>query len=193
MTLEGGYAGNASLYTGTGTQELNRYVLLLNSTQHQSASGLKAGGILVSDGYDFANPGKNDLVVKGTTSIGSASVPSGYKLAVAGKAIATEMKVQAQPWPDYVFKPGYKLMSLEQVEGFIKLKGHLPEMKPADVVEKEGIELGANQAALLKKIEELTLYIIDQNKELKKQNEKINRLEEKLMVVEKQKQPCKVK
>lgn len=185
LTLEGGYAGNAAVYTGTGSQELNRFLLLLNSTQQASASGLKAGGVLISDTYSFASPGKNDLVVKGSTSIGSASVPSGYKLAVAGKAIATEMKVQAQPWPDYVFKPGYKLMSLEQVEGFIKLKGHLPEMKPADVVEKEGIELGANQAALLKKIEELTLYIIGQNKELKKQNETIAGLKNKVEKIEK--------
>ncbi|MCH5718209.1 hypothetical protein [Niabella hibiscisoli] len=186
MTLEGGYAGNASLYTGTGTQELNRYLLLLNSAQQPSASGLKAGGILVSDAYDFASPGKNDLVVKGNVSIGRSSVASGYQLSVAGKAIATEMKVQqVNNWPDYVFKPAYRLMPLQEVEQFIQLKGHLPEIAPAKQIEKEGLELGANQALLLKKIEELTLYIIEQNKELKKQNEAITALKDKIGKIEK--------
>jgi len=102
-------------------------------------------------------------------------------LAVAGKAIATEMKIQqVTNWPDYVFKPSYKLMPLDQLERFIKLQGHLPEVAPAKVVEKEGIELGTTQAVLLKKIEELTLYIIEQNKEIKKQNETIAELKNKV-------------
>lgn len=186
LTLEGGYAGNAAVYTGTGTQELNRFLLLLNSTQQASASGLKAGGVLISDTYSFASPGKNDLVVKGNVSIGRASGASGYQLSVAGKAIATEMKIQqVANWPDYVFKNTYRLMPLNEVEHFIKLNGHLPEIAPAKVVEKEGIELGANQAALLKKIEELTLYIIEQNKDIKKQNETIAGLKNKVEKIEK--------
>ncbi|HTG55270.1 MAG TPA: hypothetical protein VL943_03295 [Niabella sp.] len=186
FTLEGAVPGNAAIFTGTGTEELNRYLTIINSVQKTSASGLKVGGVLVADSYIYANPGKNDLVVKGATSIGTASAPSGYRLAVAGKAIATEMKVQqVANWPDYVFKPSYKLMPLDQLERFIKLQGHLPEVAPAKVVEKEGIELGANQAALLKKIEELTLYIIEQNKELKKQNETIAALKNKVEQIDK--------
>lgn len=124
-------------------------------------------------------------MVKGNVSIERAAVASGYKLAVAGKAIATEMKMQqVASWPDYVFKPAYKLMPLQEVEQFIKTKGHLPEIAPAKQVAREGLELGVNQAALLRKIEELTLYIIDQNKELKKQNKKIAALEEKIDRIE---------
>jgi hypothetical protein len=59
------------LYTGTGNSEQNRYLQLINSPAFTSASGLKAGGILIADGYDFANPGKNDLIVKGNVGIGT--------------------------------------------------------------------------------------------------------------------------
>src|SRR5439155_20192799 len=68
------------LFTGTGNAELNRYLALLNSPTSPSASGLKAGGILVSDSYSLANPGKNDLIVKGNVGIGMVSPSS--KLAV---------------------------------------------------------------------------------------------------------------
>ncbi|MEH6305234.1 hypothetical protein RYH73_06240 [Olivibacter sp. CPCC 100613] len=68
ITMDNGT--NASIFTGIGTTELNRYLILLNSAGLSSASGLKAGGILVADTYAYANPGKNDLVVKGRVGIG---------------------------------------------------------------------------------------------------------------------------
>ena len=71
LILEAG--GNPLLWTGTGSSELNRYLELLNSPDHNSASGLKVGGILVSDSYAYANPGKNDLIVKGNVGIGTAN------------------------------------------------------------------------------------------------------------------------
>jgi len=89
------------------------------------------------------------------------------KLTVNGKVHAAEIKVNNSIWPDYVFRPSYKLMPLSKVESFIKTNGHLPEVPSAKEVEEKGIEVGANQALLLKKIEELTLYMI----ELKKENE----------------------
>lgn len=65
--------GNPHLYTGTGAGELNRYLFVLNSPGLTSASGLKAGGVLVSDDYGFANPAKNNLIVKGNVGIGTAA------------------------------------------------------------------------------------------------------------------------
>jgi hypothetical protein len=110
------------------------------------------------------------VLENGNTAIGIAphAILPGYKLAVAGKILAEELKVKPQSaWPDYVFKPSYLLMPLHKVETFIKKNGHLPEVPSAKEVEENGIEVGANQALLLKKIEELTLYMI----ELKKENE----------------------
>ena len=78
LLLEAG--GSPGLYTGTGGVELNRYLSLINSPSLQSASGLKAGGVLVSDSYNYANPTKNNLVVKGSVAIGTAT--AGAKLTV---------------------------------------------------------------------------------------------------------------
>jgi len=66
-------AGDAAIFTGTGNAELNRYVQLLNSPNYFTASGLKAGGVLVADNYGYAYPGKNDLIVKGRVGIGAVS------------------------------------------------------------------------------------------------------------------------
>jgi hypothetical protein len=79
--------GNVSIYTGVGTTDPGRYVQLLNSPRAPSASGLKAGGVLVADSFGYANPGKNDLVVKGTLAVGYPS-PSPYTLAVNGNVFA---------------------------------------------------------------------------------------------------------
>jgi len=74
---------NVPIYTGIGTGEANRYVLLLNSPRAPSASGLKAGGILCADSFAYANPGKNDMVVKGTLGVGYPN-PAPYTFAVNG-------------------------------------------------------------------------------------------------------------
>ncbi len=75
--------GSATLYTGTGSTELNRYLNIINAPGLPSASGLKAGGILVADSYGWDNPGKNDLVVKGSVGIG-VSASSIDRLSVFG-------------------------------------------------------------------------------------------------------------
>lgn len=102
----------------------------------------------------------------GNVGIGSTD-PGPYKLAVEGIVGVRKLKVtQVTPWADYVFEPTYQLPSLQHVEQFIKANKHLPDVPSATEVEKEGLDIGANQAVLLKKIEELTLYLIDMQKEI---------------------------
>jgi len=102
----------------------------------------------------------------------------GYKFAVNGDAIFTKVVVKPySSWPDYVFDSAYKLPSLEILNRYIKDNHHLPEIPSADSVAKTGIDVGASQTALLKKIEELTLYMIQVNETVKQQQEKISRLE----------------
>ncbi len=92
----------------------------------------------------------------------------GYKLAVNGNVICTELRVKLQGnWPDYVFADGYQLKSLEEVEAHIQSENHLPGIPAAAEVEKEGIAVGDMQKKMMEKIEELTLYLIDQNKRIK--------------------------
>jgi len=89
-----------------------------------------------------------------------------YTLSVNGKVRATEVKVYTG-WADYVFEEGYQLRSLEEVEAHINQNGHLPDVPSAKVVEKDGIFVGEMHATLLRKIEELTLYMIESNKATK--------------------------
>ena len=152
------------LYTGTGSTELNRYLKLINSSGLGSASGLMAGGILVADSYAYANPGKNDLIVKGNVGIGTANPTQ--KLTVNGTIYGKEVKADLSvPGPDYVFDEDYKLIPLEEIKTYIDKNKHLPEVPSAKEMERDGIQLGEMNMLLLKKIEELTLYMIELKKE----------------------------
>ena len=111
-------------------------------------------------------------------SIGTLSIANGYKLSVAGKIIAEEVRVQLQGlWPDYVFEDDYALMPLEQVEASIKEQGHLPGIPAAVQIESDGLALGNMQTRMMEKIEELTLYMIELNNENKHLRQRIELLE----------------
>ncbi|AZB24802.1 cell wall anchor protein [Chryseobacterium bernardetii] len=97
-----------------------------------------------------------------------------------GKIYAKEVEVKINVWADYVFRKDYKLRPLEDVEQHITEKGHLPNIPSAKDVEKEGINLGEMDAKLLEKIEELTLYSIEQNKQIKSQKEQLRQQSEDL-------------
>ena len=78
-----------------------------------------------------------------------------------------EIKVQATDWPDYVFENDYKIGTLEELESYIKLNKHLPEMPSAREVESNGVDLGSLVKKLLKNQEELTLHIVAQEKKIR--------------------------
>jgi Leucine-rich repeat (LRR) protein len=111
----------------------------------------------------------------------------GFRLSVEGKIRASEI-IKVYPkgqWSDFVFAKNYRLRPLSEVEDFIKINGHLPEIPSAAEVEKEGVELGSMDAKLLQKIEELTMYMIEMKKinaaiqkdniELKTENKHLNK------------------
>ena len=110
----------------------------------------------------------------GNVGIGTLNVADvGYKLFVETGIRTRKVVVDQVAWPDYVFKPGYHTPSLDSVAQYIRTNRHLPDMPSADSVAQNGLNLGENQAQLLKKIEELTLYVIELRKEvdeLKQQN-----------------------
>ncbi|MDF2933066.1 MAG: hypothetical protein K0R36_2397 [Chryseobacterium sp.] len=94
---------------------------------------------------------------------------------VQGKFEAKEIKVTLTPTADFVFEEKYNLPKLEDVEKHIKEKKHLPEIASAKQMKKEGVNVGEFQIKLLQKIEELTLYTIEQNKRIKELESKINK------------------
>ncbi|WP_051887328.1 hypothetical protein [Chryseobacterium piperi] len=95
-----------------------------------------------------------------------------------GKLEAKEIKVTLTPTADFVFEENYHLPKLEDIEKHIKEKKHLPEIASAKVMEKEGVNVGEFQIKLLQKIEELTLYSIEQNKKIQYQSEQLKELQE---------------
>jgi hypothetical protein len=107
----------------------------------------------------------------GNVGIGT-TLTSAYKLAVNGSVHAKQVNVDLTGWGDYVFNKDHSLRSLAEVKAYIDKNHHLPEMPSAATVEKEGINLGEMNKLLVKKVEELTLYLLDQQKtmaELQKQ------------------------
>jgi hypothetical protein len=107
----------------------------------------------------------------GNVGIGTSNPQS--ELAVKGTITSKKVKVTQDGWADYVFDSSYQLVPLYQVEKYIQANKHLPEVPSAAEVKKEGLDLGDNQAVLLRKIEELTLYIIEQNKQAETQKQQL--------------------
>jgi len=104
------------------------------------------------------------VVTNGYVGIGTSNPTNA--LAVNGTIKAREVIVTTNGWADFVFEPDYELMSLGEVESFIEANGHLPDVPTAEDVARGGVRMGEMQATLLRKIEELTLHVI----ELKKEN-----------------------
>ena len=139
------------------------------------------------NGADYLIRNKNNKsVMIGTVAAAKTSID--YKLYVEKGVLSEKFKVSAQAnWPDYVFGKNYSLMPLKEVENFIATNNHLPEVPSAKSIEKEGLDLGKMDATLLKKIEELTLYLIEQNKQLSTQQQTISKLQEKVELLEQNK------
>jgi hypothetical protein len=105
------------------------------------------------------------LTLTGGGNIGIGTISPAHKLDVNGTARAEEIIVETSG-ADFVFEEDYDLRSLEEVEQFISEYGHLPEIPSAEKMQSEGMQVGDMQTRLLQKIEELTLYIIAQQKEI---------------------------
>ena len=100
-----------------------------------------------------------------------------YRLAVDGKIVAKEVIVTVQGWADSVFREDYELRSLDTVREFIETSGHLPDVPSEAQVLEEGVSVGEMDAVLLRKIEELTLYLLEMEQTSSKLRERLERLE----------------
>jgi hypothetical protein len=158
---------NVGNYTTFGTS--------INSATESAGSNSYALQFFTQDSYLTGLTEKLRISANGDVGIGTATPRE--KLSVNGKIRAHEVKVETANWPDYVFEKGYELKNLDEIEKFIEANKHLPEVPSAKEVEKNGIELGEMNKILLKKIEELTLYLIDVKKENRAINEKLLKVE----------------
>lgn len=202
------YGWNANLTTGT--MRFNN-VQLQGTTTDQSPWNI-TGNAGTNPSVNFLGTiDSQDLVVKTSNSermkvtsngkiiMGGATLScsdcNNYRLFVKDGIRTEKIKIDiasANGWADYVFKKDYELKTLEEVEQFIKQNGHLPNIPSADEVVKNGLDLGEMNSKLLEKIEELTLYNIDLNKnnkmlteQFQQQQQAIDRLLQKVEILEK--------
>jgi len=117
--------------------------------------------------------------ILGNGNVGIGELNPKNKLDVKGTIHSQEVKVDMQDWSDFVFKKEYVLPTLEEVEKQITEKGHLENIPNEEEVLKNGINLGEMNAKLLQKIEEMTLYIIEQNKQIIDLNKRLEKVESK--------------
>lgn len=139
-----------------------------------SGAGIRTG-VGVPFSVSTNDSGVPSMVVNtnGNVGIGITNPGSYYKLNIWGKVRAHEIVVNTSG-ADFVFEDDYELMSLDALEKSIEEKGHLPGIPSAEEIVKNGMSIGEMQTKLLQKVEELTLYVIDQNKKiatLQKENE----------------------
>jgi len=106
---------------------------------------------------------------------GLQSADESVKLAVKGTILAKKLTVTQLNWADYVFAKDYKLMPLKQVQSYIDKNGHLPGVPSTETIGEKGLDVGNGQAILLQKIEELTLYILQQQKEIDELKKKLHK------------------
>lgn len=134
-------------------------------------------------GYN-GTPGSEKMVIKSDGNVGIGITNPDVKLAVNGTIHSKEVKVDLIGWPDYVFEKEYNLPTLKEVAKHIKEKGHLQNIPSAKEVEKNGVKLGEMNKKLLQKIEELTLYTLQQENRLKKLEEENKKLKDKTSRIE---------
>ncbi|EZH72356.1 hypothetical protein ATO12_23170 [Aquimarina atlantica] len=194
--------GNFGIGTASPDRKLSivsaqsSYLNLKTNNGHELLIGADTNGGIIStmSNHDLsirAGSNSTKMTVKANGNIGIGTINPDMKLTVKGNIHANEVKIDLNvPAPDYVFKSDYNLRSIEEVEAFIKKNSHLPEIPSAKEFEQNGVMQAEMDMNLLKKIEELTLYTIQQQKEieeLKLQNKKLVELQERLEKLESEK------
>lgn len=134
--------------------------------------GTRANGI-TTEIYSFIGPVYSApyITFLPNSNVGIGTTSPDERLSVNGRIRAKEVKVEMANWPDYVFEESYQLRDLKELKRYLSEHKHLPDVPSATEINKNGIELGQMNSVLVKKIEELTLYIIQQD-------ERLTRLEE---------------
>jgi hypothetical protein len=133
--------------------------------------------------YGSAGYGTERLTVLPGGNVGIGVVNPANKLDVNGTIHSQAVKIDMSGWSDYVFNNDYKLRTLKEVKSYIDVNHHLPDAPSANEIEKSGLDVGEMNKLLMKKVEELTLYLIEADKKQKNTEEKVLQLETSVKVL----------
>lgn len=170
-----------NIYTNNGWLQGDRTITMQsNSTNHNlrfNRSDLQSNMASGASDVLFLNSARQAVAI-GPNGLNNTNTHGNtYKLIVNGKArIKDECLIIGTGWADYVFEDNYNLLTLKEVEEFINKNGHLPNMPKTEEIEKNGLGLAQMTIKQQEKIEELTLYIIDLEKKIELQNQKIEKI-----------------
>ncbi len=181
-------AGANVIVSGAGTSA-SPFVIASNDTSLYSANG-SINPATTTNNNRIVNMNNRNIWFNTLTSSSNGKIYIGstpnyptttgdYKLFVEGGILTEKVKVALRSttnWADYVFDKNYELMPLTEVEKFIATNKHLPGIDSAETLFKNGIDVADMQAKQMEKIEELTLYVISQNKAIESQNKEIEEL-----------------
>lgn len=149
------FLGNGIEARSTGVLKVSSYVRVCEDSVRIACNGVTVGG----DRVRLKTNG--DIIAQGSARLGS-----GFYCDASGNLKVKSLRVTLTDWPDYVFDDGYRLALLGEVESYINENGHLPQMPSAAEVEENGVDMGEMNRLLMQKVEELTLYVIDLQKQL---------------------------
>ena len=180
ITLRNDAGSRKQIFTFSPTDNNWRIGMSLNPgfTRTLSTSYIQYFTYSSAAGHGFAlgvNGGQSSFEVRGSdhaaffrgnVNVGTAVLDAAYRLSVGGKIRANEIVLESD-WADFVFYDNYKLRTLREVDEFIQKNGHLPDVPSAAEVKEKGLSVSEMQTLMMQKIEELTLYVI----ELQKQND----------------------
>ncbi len=172
------YIQTGSNFLGIGLNNQFQYGPALVFNENSQLRFGKATAIVSDSASNF----EEFMRITNQGQIGIGTETPDELLSVNGTIHSKEVKVDLNNWPDYVFSKAYNLPTLKEIETYIKENGHLQNIPSAKEVEKEGIQLGNMNAKLLEKIEELTLYIIQQEKRIESQSKEIDSIKKHLKV-----------
>ena len=130
-------------------------------------NGIKLNAFGAVPNLVFQSNSSTKMTILSNGNVGIGCTSPTVKLAVNGKIQATEVEVKSAPCSDYVFEKDYKLMNLAELDAFIKTNKHLPEVSSAKEFAEKGYNMVEMDDLLLRKVEELTLYIIEQDKKIR--------------------------
>lgn len=163
------------LYAG---QYLNHYGFGFH--HYNDGSGYDGQNAYISGyyGVDIFTGKRNRIRINNNGNVGIGTVSPTHKLSVNGTVKAKRIVVSTSGWSDFVLQDEYQLMPLSEVEKSIRQNNHLPGIPSEKEVLENGVDVGDMQTKLLQKIEELTLYMIEQDKQVQLQGEALLKLQQ---------------